>query len=161
MSFVQGSGEPGSVRVVKLGPAIPNGGEVVERLDVLDEATKTVGYTVLKGDPRFKHVSAVIQFAPGPTAGTTTATWTATYVPVEEGTAPDSKFVVRCGRPSRPLLPARLETKHSAFEFFRAGDPNRLIEDGSVHILRHDSRNGWRFAASVVMSIDVGRRSEF
>jgi len=94
ISFVQGSGEPGSVRVCKMGPAIPNGGEVLERLDVLDSATKKVGYTVLKGDPRFKHVSAVMQFAPGPTEGTTTATWTATYVPVEANGTLENKFVV-------------------------------------------------------------------
>jgi len=94
ISFVQGSGEPGSVRACKMGPAIPNGGEVLERLDVLDSATKKVGYTVLKGDPRFKHVSAVMQFAAGPTKGTTTATWTATYVPVEENGTLENKFVV-------------------------------------------------------------------
>lgn len=94
ISFVQGSGEPGSIRVCKMGPAIPNGGEVLERLDVLDSASKKVGYTVLKGDPRFKHVSAVMQFAPGPTAGTTTATWAATYVPVEANGTLENKFVV-------------------------------------------------------------------
>jgi hypothetical protein len=94
IAFVQGSGEPGSVRLCKMGPAIPNGGEVLERLDVLDDATKKAGYTVLKGDPRFKHVSAVMQYAPGPTEGTTTATWTATYLPVEENGTLDNRFVV-------------------------------------------------------------------
>lgn len=63
-------------------------------MDVLDDATKKVGYTVLKGDPRFKHVSAVMEFTPGPTEGTTTATWTATFVPVEASGTLDNKFVV-------------------------------------------------------------------
>jgi hypothetical protein len=94
IEFVQGSGEPGSVRLCKMGPAIPNGGEVLERLDVFDEATKKVGYTVLKGDPRFKHVSATMQFAPGPNPFSTTATWTATYVPVTEGGVLENKFVI-------------------------------------------------------------------
>jgi len=61
---------------------------------LLDEATKKVGYTVIKGDPRFKHVSAVVQYAPGPTEGTTAATWTATYVPVAEGVVMENKFIV-------------------------------------------------------------------
>ncbi|XP_024368505.1 uncharacterized protein [Physcomitrium patens] len=94
ISFVQGSGEPGSVRVCKMGPAIPGGGEVVERLDILDDGSKVVGWTVLKGDPRFKHVSAVLKYAPGPSDGTTTATWTATFVPVEENGTLENKFVV-------------------------------------------------------------------
>jgi hypothetical protein len=45
--------------------AIPNGGEVVERVDVLDDASRKAGYTVLKGDPRFKYVSAVAQYVRG------------------------------------------------------------------------------------------------
>lgn len=73
---------------------IPNGGEVVERLDVFDEATKRVGYTVIRGDPRFKHVSAVMHFVPGPTEGTTTATWTATYVPMNEHASLDNRFCI-------------------------------------------------------------------
>ena len=74
--------------------AIPNGEELVERLYLFDEATKTTGYSVIKGDPRFKHVSAVMHYAPGPTEGTTTATWTATYVPVAENVVMENKFVV-------------------------------------------------------------------
>lgn len=93
-TFVEGNGDVGSIRLCKMGPAIPDGGEVVERLHLLDEANKKVGYTVIRGDPRFKHVQAVMEFAPGPTAGTTKATWTATYVPVSEGIAMESKFIV-------------------------------------------------------------------
>jgi len=92
--FAEGNGEVGSIRVCKMGPAIPTGGELVERLHLLDEATKKMGYTVIKGDPRFKHVSAVVEYAPGPTAGTTTATWTATYVPVTEGVVMEPKFII-------------------------------------------------------------------
>jgi len=73
---------------------IPNGGEVVERLDVFDEERKRVGYTVIRGDPRFKHVSAVMEFVPGPTEGTTTATWTATYVPMNEHASLDNRFCI-------------------------------------------------------------------
>lgn len=93
-TFVEGNGQIGSVRICKMGPVIPNGGEVVERLDVFDEATKRVGYTVIRGDPRFKHVSAVMHFVPGPMEGTTTATWTATYVPVNEHTSLDNRFCI-------------------------------------------------------------------
>ncbi|CAK9864184.1 unnamed protein product [Sphagnum jensenii] len=49
-TFLQGHGEPGSIRVVKMGPAIPHAGEVTERMDLFDEASKTLGYTVLQGD---------------------------------------------------------------------------------------------------------------
>ncbi|XP_024380963.1 uncharacterized protein [Physcomitrium patens] len=93
-TFAKGNGEVGSIRISKMGPAIPDAGELVEQVDVFDDAEKKVGYTVLKGDPRFKYVTAVVQYAPGPTAGTTTATWNATFVPVEENGVLDSKFVV-------------------------------------------------------------------
>ena len=63
-------------------------------MDVMDNGSKKVGYTVVKGDPRFKHVSAVMQFGPGPTEGTTSATWTATYVPVEANGVLEPKFAI-------------------------------------------------------------------
>jgi hypothetical protein len=88
-SYVQGHGEPGSIRVVKLGPAIPDGGELKERLDFFDEAHKAIGYTVLEGDPRYLFFSGVMKFVPGPTAGTTEATWTATYIPVGDMGPPE------------------------------------------------------------------------
>lgn len=97
-TFIHGNGEVGSVRVCKMGPVIPNGGEVVERLDVFDEERKRVGYTVIRGDPRFKHVSAVMEFVPGPTEGTTTATWTATYVPMNEHASLDNRFCIAVWR---------------------------------------------------------------
>ena len=61
--------------------AIPFAGEVTERMDLFDEASKKMAYTVLKGDPRYRHMSATIQFSDGPRDGTTTAEWVATYVP--------------------------------------------------------------------------------
>jgi hypothetical protein len=98
-TWIHGHGEIGSVRVCKMGPVIPNGGEVVERLDVFDEERKRVGYTVIRGDPRFKHVQAVMEFIPGPTAGTTTATWTATYVPMNERASLTTGSALLSGRP--------------------------------------------------------------
>jgi len=80
-TLVQGHGGPGSIRVVKMGPAIPFAGEVTERMDLFDDASKKIGYTVLKGDPRYRHMSATMQFKDGPRDGTTTAEWVATYVP--------------------------------------------------------------------------------
>lgn len=69
--------------------AIPHAGEVTERMDLFDEATKTLGYTVLQGDSRYQHFSATMKFAPGAAAGTTDATWTATYVPVGDMGPPE------------------------------------------------------------------------
>ncbi|CAK9203658.1 unnamed protein product [Sphagnum troendelagicum] len=89
-TFLQGHGEPGSIRVVKMGPAIPHAGEVTERMDLFDEASKTLGYTVLQGDSRYHYFSATMKFAPGAAAaGTTDATWTATYVPVGDMGPPE------------------------------------------------------------------------
>ena len=61
--------------------AIPGGQHVVERIDVNDGEAKRWGYTVLQGDPKYKYLSAVMQFLPGPDAGTTTAKWVGVYVP--------------------------------------------------------------------------------
>jgi hypothetical protein len=91
-SYLQGHGEPGSIRVVKMGPALPQLGEVKDRIDFFDDAGKTLGYTVLEGDPRYHYLSLVMKFVPGAAAGTTDATWTATYVPVGDvGPPEDSK----------------------------------------------------------------------
>ncbi|KAG0606201.1 hypothetical protein M758_9G121800 [Ceratodon purpureus] len=79
--FLEGNGEPGSIRLLKLGHAIPGGKHVVERIDINDGATKTWGYTVLQGDPKYKYLSAVMQFLPGPEEGTTTAKWVGVYIP--------------------------------------------------------------------------------
>jgi len=88
-TMLKGHGEPGSIRVVKMGPAIPHAGEVTERMDLFDDATKKLGYTVIKGDPRYKYFAATMQYTPGPTEGTTTATWVATYVPVGDMGPPE------------------------------------------------------------------------
>lgn len=61
--------------------AVPFAGEVTERIDFVDDAAKKFGYTVLKGDPRYKYFAATQQFSAGPSAGSATAVWEATYVP--------------------------------------------------------------------------------
>lgn len=54
---------------------------MVERIDINDPSTKTWGYTVLQGDPKYKYLSATMQFLPGPQENTTTAKWVGAYVP--------------------------------------------------------------------------------
>ncbi|XP_024368704.1 uncharacterized protein [Physcomitrium patens] len=86
--FLEGNGEPGSIRLLKLGHAIPNGNHVVERIDVNEAATKRWGYTVLQGDPKYKYLSAVMQFLPGAEEGTTLAKWVGIYVPHNQNIPP-------------------------------------------------------------------------
>lgn len=62
--------------------AIPNGGQVKERVDKLDEATRTFGYTILEGDSYYSSFSAELQFVPHGT--TTEAVWTAKYDPATD-----------------------------------------------------------------------------
>jgi hypothetical protein len=87
--FLQGHGEPGSIRVVKMGPAFPHAGEMKERVDFFDDANKALGFTVLEGDPRYHYFSAVMKFVPGAAAGTTDAIWNSTYVPVGDMGPPE------------------------------------------------------------------------
>lgn len=68
--------------------AIPNGNHVVERIDVNEAATKRWGYTVLQGDPKYKYLSAVMQFLPGAEEGTTLAKWVGIYVPHNQNIPP-------------------------------------------------------------------------
>ncbi len=58
-------------------------------MDVFDDATKTISYTVLKGDPRYKYFAASFQFSPGPREGSTTAVWVARYVPQSDMGPPE------------------------------------------------------------------------
>jgi len=44
--------------------ATAHAGEVKERMDKFDDATKTLGYTVLEGDPRYSSFSAEMKFVP-------------------------------------------------------------------------------------------------
>lgn len=81
ITTVEGHGGPGSIRVCKMGPAVPFADELTERVDLFDHANKKMGYSVLKGDPHYRHLSATIQYKDGPRDGTTTAVWEATYVP--------------------------------------------------------------------------------
>lgn len=67
--------------------AIPHAGQVKERMDKFEEATKTLGYTVLEGDPRYSSFSAEMQFVPH--GETTEALWTAKYEPVGDMGPPE------------------------------------------------------------------------
>jgi hypothetical protein len=61
--------------------AFGHAGEVKERMDKFDDATKTLGYTVLKGDPRYSSFSAEMKFV-AVDETSCEAVWTATYEPV-------------------------------------------------------------------------------
>jgi hypothetical protein len=86
---------------------ILNGG-VVERLNVFDEATKRVGYVVIGGDLQFKHDLAVMHFVPRPTEGTTTATWTTTYVLMDEQASLDNRFCIAVWKALESTAKARI-----------------------------------------------------
>jgi hypothetical protein len=58
-------------------------------MDFFDDVGKTLGYTVLEGDPRYHYFSAVMKIVPGAAAGTTAAMWTATFVPVGDMGPPE------------------------------------------------------------------------
>ncbi len=63
--------------------AVPHAGEWKERLDFFDEESKSSGYTIIGGDPRYNNVTSVIKcVASGKSS--TEVTWTCTYEPVEE-----------------------------------------------------------------------------
>ncbi len=67
----------------------PDVEEVSERMDFIDDANKTLGYTVVKGSPGYHYFNVGLKFSPGATAGTTDATWTATYVPMADMGPPE------------------------------------------------------------------------
>jgi hypothetical protein len=56
-------------------------------MDIFDDATKTLGYTVLEGDRRYSSFSAQMKFVPA--GKTTEAIWTATYEPVGDMGPPE------------------------------------------------------------------------
>jgi hypothetical protein len=74
-------------RYVPAHAAIPHAGQVKERMDKFDAESKTLGYTVLEGDPRYSHFSAEMQFVP--VAETTEAIWTCKYEPVGDMGPPE------------------------------------------------------------------------
>ncbi|KAG0568288.1 hypothetical protein KC19_6G009700 [Ceratodon purpureus] len=80
-NYIEGWGQCGSIRLLRLGHAIPGGNRILERIDINDCVNKKWAYTVLQGDPKYKYLSAVMDFLPGPKEGTTTATWMGVYVP--------------------------------------------------------------------------------
>jgi len=68
--------------------AIPQAGAAKERLDKVDDATRTLSYTVVEGDPRYANFTAEVHFeATGEKQ--TAATWTAKYDPVGEAGPPE------------------------------------------------------------------------
>jgi hypothetical protein len=62
----------------------PDVEEVSERMDFVDDANKTLGYTVVEGSPGYHYFNVGLKFALGATAGTTDATWATTYVPMAD-----------------------------------------------------------------------------
>ena len=62
-------------------------GQVKERVEKVDHESKTMGYTVLEGDPRYSHFSAEMQFVP--VGDTTEAIWTAKFEPVGDMGPPE------------------------------------------------------------------------
>jgi hypothetical protein len=68
--------------------AVPRAGAAKERLDKVDESTRTLAYTVVEGDPRYANFTAEVHFEPkGETQ--TEATWTAKYDPVGDAGPPE------------------------------------------------------------------------
>jgi hypothetical protein len=68
---------------------LPHLDEVRERLDCIDDANKTLGYTVLEGNPGYHYFKVTYKFVPGATPGTTDATWTGTYIPIGDMGPPE------------------------------------------------------------------------
>jgi hypothetical protein len=83
-------GKPGGIRIVKFGPALPMAGEVWERLDFSDDATKTMGVSLLKGDPRYPYLKTIKVVGSGAVEGTADAVWTVTYIAAGNAGPPES-----------------------------------------------------------------------
>lgn len=70
--------------------AIPGAGFIKQRVDKIDNETKTVGYTIVDGDlSSYSSFAAELHFAPTGDGNQTTATWTAKYEPVGEAGPPE------------------------------------------------------------------------
>jgi hypothetical protein len=68
--------------------AVPHAIEWKEHLDFFDEETKSRGYTIIGGDPRYNNVTNVIKsVACGKSS--TEVTWTCTYEPVGDAPTPE------------------------------------------------------------------------
>jgi hypothetical protein len=86
--------------------AIAHAGDVKERLDKFDDASKTLEYTVLEGDPRYSSFIAEMKFV---SVGETSceAIWTATYEPVGDMGPPEhikEIMVLACKTLERAVL---------------------------------------------------------
>ncbi|CAK9234183.1 unnamed protein product [Sphagnum troendelagicum] len=88
-TYELGHGEARSIRAVKIGPMFPDVEEVSERMDFVDDANKTLGYTVLEGSLGYHYFNVGLKFSPRATAGSTDATWTASYVPMADMGPPE------------------------------------------------------------------------
>jgi hypothetical protein len=67
----------------------PDVEEVSERMDFVDNANKTLGYTVLEGSPGYHYFNVGLKFSPRAIADTTDVTWTASYVPMADMAPPE------------------------------------------------------------------------
>jgi len=65
-------------------------GEMWERLDFSDDATKTMGVSTLKGDPRYPYLKTIKVVGPAAVEGTTDAVWTVTYIAAGNAGPPES-----------------------------------------------------------------------
>lgn len=63
--------------------AIQEGFKIRERIDEFDDATHTISYTVLEGDPRYKSLKATLKYVPSEDGATTTAVFKASFETVE------------------------------------------------------------------------------
>lgn len=68
--------------------AIPGAGSVKHRIDLVDDESKTLAYTVLGGDPSYSSFAAEMKFSPADD-NTTEVIWTAKYEPVGEAGPPE------------------------------------------------------------------------
>lgn len=68
--------------------AIPRAGAAKERLDTVDDATKTLTYTVVEGDPRYANFTGEVKFE-STGSNQTAATWTGKYDPVGDAGPPE------------------------------------------------------------------------
>lgn len=86
---LEGDGGVGTVRLVTLGEGIgPGAGkQVKERIDVLDDSTHTLIYSVIEGgDPRYTNTKNTLKFK---AAGDSTVTeWTFNYTPASSDVPP-------------------------------------------------------------------------
>nr|PNR54146.1 hypothetical protein PHYPA_007822 [Physcomitrium patens] len=75
ITLLNGHSEPGSVQVVMMGPAVTLVGKITESIDLFDKDTRKLGYTVLKGHPRYWCFHVTVQINEVLIKGTTKGLW--------------------------------------------------------------------------------------